>query len=181
MSGGGYCALNIGLKHLARFGSLLITLPYDSLGDSAGILAGHPELIPPNTPRTYLPTMPFRYPVSVMIATGKSAPTDVTTTYRVANALAARGQNVAVHLEPGLTHTWRAARAALPYLLAFADQVFGAPPGGHAVRPAAPRKPTVVALPPPAPAVAGTTRPSGSRQHQSHGYQAPVHSGGPTR
>ncbi len=131
MSGGGYCALNIGLKHLASFGSLLITLPYDSLGDSAGILAGHPELIPPNTPHTYIPTMPFPYPVSVIIATGKSAPTDVTTTYRVANALAARGQYVAVHLEPGMTHTWRAARAALPYLLAFANQVFEPPATGH--------------------------------------------------
>lgn len=154
MSGGGYCALNIGLKHLGAFGSLLITLPYDSLGDSAGILAGHPELIPPNTPATYIPTMPFPYPVSVIIATGKSAPTDVTTTYRVANALAARGQSVAVHLEPGMTHTWRAARAALPYLLAFANQVFGPPPGQQRVpspdrgQPVVAGKPTVIALPP---------------------------------
>jgi hypothetical protein len=160
MSGGGYCALNIGLKHLARFGSLLITLPYDSLGESAGILAGHPELIPPNTPQTYLPRMPFPYPVSVMIATGKSAPTDVATTYRVANALAARGQNVAVHLEPGMTHTWRAARAALPYLLAFANQVFD-PPGGHT----------------PPPTVASVTSPSGSRQHDTHRGPAHVHNG----
>jgi hypothetical protein len=177
MSGGGYCALNIGLKHLASFQSLLITLPYDSLGDSAGILAGHPELIGPNTPRTYLPTMPFRYPVSVLIATGKSAPTDVTTTYRVANALAARGQTVAVHLEPGLTHTWRAARAALPYLLAFANQVFGPAPGGHATRPAAP---TAIALPSGSPNVAGTTPPPGSRQHNGHRYRTRVHNGVPT-
>jgi hypothetical protein len=177
MSGGGYCALNVGLKHLARFGSLLITLPYDSLGDSAGILAGHPELIRPNTPQTYLPTMRFPYPVSVMIATGKSAPTDVATTYRVANALAGRGQYVAVHLEPGLTHTWRAARAALPYLLAFANQVFGAPPGSHAVRPALPSKPTAVALPPGRPGVAGATPPSRSRQHNGRRYPAGVHGG----
>jgi hypothetical protein len=153
MSGGAYCALNIGLKHLASFQSLLITLPYDSLGDSAGILAGHPELIPPNTPAQYVSTMPFTYPVSVMIATGKNASTDVTTTYRMANALAARGQYVAVHLEPGMTHTWRAARAALPYLLAFADQVFGSPPASR--KPLVPGKPpvvgkptTIIALPP---------------------------------
>jgi hypothetical protein len=157
MSGGGYCALNIGLKHLASFGSLLITLPYDSLGDSAGILAGHPELIPPNTPARYISTMPFTHPVSVIIATGKNAATDVTTSYRMANALAARGQYVAVHLEPGMTHTWRAARAALPYLLAFADQQFGTPtghpdsPGKVLVPPGralVPRKPTTIALPP---------------------------------
>jgi hypothetical protein len=153
MSGGGYCALNIGLKHLTSFQSLLITLPYDSLGDSAGILAGHPELIPPNTPARYVSTMPFAYPVSVMIATGKNAPTDVTTTYRMANALVARGQYVAVHLEPGMTHTWRAARAALPYLLVFADQMFGSPPVSG--KPLLPGKPpvvgkptTIIALPP---------------------------------
>ncbi|HEX4706050.1 MAG TPA: alpha/beta hydrolase-fold protein [Pseudonocardiaceae bacterium] len=170
MSGGAYCALNIGLKHLASFGSLLITLPYDSLGDSAGILAGHPELIAPNTPQKYIPTMKFTYPVSVIIATGKSAPSDVTTTYRVANALAARGQYVAVHLEPGLTHTWRAARAALPYLLAFANQVFGAPPGEkvHAAvsgQPV-PGKPGAIALPggkvPPGPLMPGHHPPLGN-------------------
>jgi len=175
MSGGGYCALNIGLKHLKSFGSLLITLPYDSLGDSAGILAGHPNLIAPNTPATYIPKMAFPYSVSVIIATGKSAPTDVTTTYRMANALAARGQRVAVHLEPGMTHTWRAARAALPYLLAFANQEFSAPPGSvntvpagsvHVAPPSPPTgrplvvgKPTTVALPPVPPPNHGSGKP----------------------
>lgn len=125
MSGGGYCTLNIGLQHLETFGSLLISLPYDDLGDSAGILAGHPELLAPNTPRSYIPTMKFTYPVSVIIAVGEGAPTDVATGHRLANALAARGQNVALVLQPGLTHTWRAARAALPYMLAFANQAFG--------------------------------------------------------
>jgi hypothetical protein len=151
MSGGAYCALNIGLKHLSSFASLLITLPYDSLGDSAGILAGHPELITPNTPQKYIPTMKFTYPVAVIIATGKSAQTDVTTTYRVADALATRGQYVAVHLEQGMSHTWRAARAALPYLLAFANQKFGPPPGGavHAAVSGQPMpgKPGTIVLP----------------------------------
>lgn len=148
MSGGAYCALNIGLKHLSSFASLLITLPYDSLGDSAGILAGHPELLPPNTPRDYIPTMAFPHPVSVIIATGMSAPTDVTTSKRLANELAARGQQVALHLEPGLTHTWRAARAALPYLLAYANEVFTRNQGGS-TQPVLPRS----ALPPPLPSV----------------------------
>jgi hypothetical protein len=179
MSGGGYCALNIGLKHLASFGSLLVTLPYDSLGDSAGILAGHPELIAPNTPQTYIPKMSFTYPVSVIIATGKSAPTDVATTYRVANALAARGQHVAVHLEPGMTHTWRAARAALPYLLVFANQVFGPPnvhpgaPNGHPKPPGtgtplAADRPSKVALPPAGPGHGDDGQPH--RRPAIHGF-----------
>ena len=124
MSGGGYCTLNIGLQHLETFGSLLISLPYDDLGDSAGILAGHPDLVAANTPRLYIPTMKFTQPVSVIIAVGEGAPTDVVTGHRLSNALAARNQKVELVLQPGLTHTWRAARAALPYLLVFADQQF---------------------------------------------------------
>lgn len=130
MSGGGYCTLNIGLQHLPTFGSLLISLPYDELGDSAGILAGHPDLVRANDPRLYIPTMNFTQPVSVIIAVGQSAPTDVVTGHRLANALAARNQKVALVLQPGMTHTWRAARAALPYMLVFADQAFNAPPSG---------------------------------------------------
>ncbi|HJP79448.1 MAG TPA: alpha/beta hydrolase-fold protein [Pseudonocardiaceae bacterium] len=136
MSGGGYCTLNIGLQHLETFGSLLISLPYDDLGDSAGVLNGHPDLVKANTPRLYIPTMNFTQPVSVIIAAGEGAPTDVATSHRLANALAARGQKVALVLQPGLDHTWREARAALPYLLDFANQVFSVPPTG--ALPAAP-------------------------------------------
>jgi enterochelin esterase-like enzyme len=107
MSGGGYCTLNIGLQHLETFGSLLISLPYDELGDSAGILAGRPDLLKANDPRLYIPTMNFPQPVSVIIAVGQSAPTDVTTGHRLANALVARNQKVALVLQPGMTHTWR--------------------------------------------------------------------------
>lgn len=126
MSGGGYCTLNIGLQHLETFGTMLISLPYDDLGDSAGILAGHPDLVAANTPRQYIPAMKFTQPIASIIAVGEGAPTDVATGHRLANALAARGQQVALVLQPGLTHTWRAARAALPYLLVFADQQFNA-------------------------------------------------------
>jgi hypothetical protein len=70
--------------------------------------------------------MKFTQPISVIIAVGEGAPTDVVTGHRLANALAARGQDVQLVLQPGLTHTWRAARAALPYLLVFADQQFNA-------------------------------------------------------
>ncbi len=171
MSGGGYCTLNIGLHHLETFGSLLISLPYDDLGDSAGILAGHPELLAPNTPRSYIPTMKFTYPVSVIIAVGESAPTDVATGHRLANALAARNQNVALVLQPGLTHTWRAARAALPYMLAFANQVFGAPPAGGGATPPSSAGQGTSALPlfqtvPHAPAHGGSTGGSKTSPHK---------------
>ena len=42
---------------------------------------------------------------------------------RCAGSLA-KGQKVALRLEPDLNHTWRTARAGLPYLLTFAAQQF---------------------------------------------------------
>ncbi|MGV9361749.1 alpha/beta hydrolase [Amycolatopsis sp. NPDC003731] len=128
MSGGGFGALNIGLHHVDEFATLVIALPYDDLNDSVGILDGNRAAIAANTPRRYLPTMRFSAPISVMLAVGTGAPTDVATARRIADALHARGQEAAVHAERGFNHTWHTARATLPYLLAFADQEFRTSP-----------------------------------------------------
>ncbi|MDX3196064.1 alpha/beta hydrolase-fold protein, partial [Streptomyces sp. MN03-5084-2B] len=128
MSGGGFGALNIGLHHVDEFATLVIALPYDDLNDSVGILDGNRQAIAANTPRRYLPTMKFPAPISVMLAVGTGAPTDVSTARRIADALHARGQEAVVHAERGFNHTWHTARATLPYLLAFADQNFRTPP-----------------------------------------------------
>lgn len=128
MSGGGFGALNIGLHHVDEFGTLVIALPYDDLNDSVGILDGNRAAIAANTPRRYLPTMKFPAPISVMLAVGTGAPTDVATARRIADALHARGQDAVVHAERGFNHTWHTARATLPYLLAFADQTFRTSP-----------------------------------------------------
>lgn len=128
MSGGGFGALNIGLHHVDEFATLVIALPYDDLNDSVGVLDGNQAAIAANTPRRYLPTMAFPLPISVMLAVGTGAPTDVTTAHRIADALRARGQEAVVHAERGFNHTWHTARATLPYLLAFADQAFRASP-----------------------------------------------------
>jgi enterochelin esterase-like enzyme len=124
MSGGGFGALNIGLHHVGEFATLVIALPYDDLNDSVGVLGGDQAAIAANTPRRYLPTMKFPATISVMLAVGTGAPTDVTTAHRIADALHARGQEAVVHAERGFNHTWHTARATLPYLLAFADQNF---------------------------------------------------------
>ncbi|MEV6879208.1 alpha/beta hydrolase-fold protein [Amycolatopsis sp. NPDC051128] len=128
MSGGGFGALNIGLHHVDEFATLVIALPYDDLNDSVGVLDGDQAAIAANTPRRYLPTMKFPAPISVMLAVGTGAPTDVATAHRIADALRARGQEAVVHAERGFNHTWHTARATLPYLLAFADQNFRATP-----------------------------------------------------
>lgn len=124
MSGGGFGALNIGLHHVDEFATLIIALPYDDLNDSIGVLGGNQAAIAANTPRRYLPTMKFSAPISVMLAVGTGAPTDVGTARRIAESLHARGQDAVVHAERGFNHTWHTARATLPYLLAFADQNF---------------------------------------------------------
>ncbi|MBB5897876.1 alpha/beta hydrolase [Kutzneria kofuensis] len=124
MSGGGFAALNIGLHHLDEFGALLISLPYDTLDGNEGLLGGNRNLVTANTPREYLPTMPFPHKVSVMLTAGTGAPTDAATANRVAAALQARGQNVVVRMERGFNHTWHTARASLPYLLTFAGRMF---------------------------------------------------------
>ncbi|WP_103342688.1 alpha/beta hydrolase [Amycolatopsis sp. CA-126428] len=128
MSGGGFGALNIGLHHVDEFATLVIALPYDDLNDSVGILDGNRAAIAANTPRRYLPAMQFPAPISVMLAVGTGAPTDVSTARRIADALHARGQEAVVHAERGFNHTWHTARATLPYLLAFADQNFRTSP-----------------------------------------------------
>lgn len=124
MSGGGYGALNIGLHHVDEFGSLLVALPYDTLGDDARLFHGDKNLLEANTPRDYLPTMKFSAPVAIMLAVGSGATTDMATARRIAGAFTARGQEAVVHIEHGFNHTWHTARATLPYLLAFADQHF---------------------------------------------------------
>jgi enterochelin esterase-like enzyme len=124
MSGGGFGALNIGLHHLDEFGVLPIALPYDDLNDSIDVMADDQNAIPEDTPRQYIPTMRFTYPVATILAVGSGAPTDVSTANRIADSLRDRGEEADVHIERGFNHTWHTARAVLPYLLAFADQHF---------------------------------------------------------
>ncbi|MBA8929728.1 enterochelin esterase-like enzyme [Kutzneria viridogrisea] len=124
MSGGGFCALNSGLRNLDRYGTLLVSLPYDTPGDATALLSGHPDLLRANTPRDYIPTMRFTAPVAVMLSAGENAQTDMTTARRIKRALEQRGQQVFMRFEPNLNHTWRTARAALPYMLAYANEQF---------------------------------------------------------
>ncbi len=131
MSGGAFCALNLGLHNQNTYSVILATEPYDD--PDTTLLAGHPDLLRANTPRAYLPTLPVTQPLAVMLHAGVVAHSDVDLAYRLGDQLAARGANVAVRTEPGEWHTWRTARIGLPYLLAFAAQNFttGGLPAQH--------------------------------------------------
>ena len=120
MSGGAFAALNIGLRHTGEFGTLLLSMPYDTPENRAALGASARV----NTPREYLGTMPFPRPVAAFLAAGTGAPGDVADARRIGAALRSWGQQAVVHTEDGFGHTWRTARATLPYLLAFAAGVF---------------------------------------------------------
>ncbi|MET8847843.1 alpha/beta hydrolase-fold protein [Amycolatopsis sp. NPDC004625] len=123
MSGGAFAALNIGLHHGDEFGALLLAMPYD-VPDNRHRLGEDPALLAANTPRDYLRTMRFPSPVSAILTAGAEAPGDVEGIRRLAEGFRARGQRAEVRVEEGLGHTWRTARVSLPYLLAFAAEVF---------------------------------------------------------
>ena len=144
MSGGAFCALNLGLRDQGVFSVILSTEPYDDPG-SAGqaLLAGRPDLLRANTPKAYIPGLRLAQPMAVMLHAGVIAGSDVELAHNVGDQLAARGAQVAVREEPGEWHTWRTARVGLPYLLAFAAEHFTA---NH---PAAPAPPAPQAVPTP--------------------------------
>ncbi|MDQ0383070.1 alpha/beta hydrolase [Amycolatopsis thermophila] len=126
MSGGAFAALNTGLHHTGEFGVLLLTLPYDTPGDVRDEFHGDRAAIERNTPRDYLTGMVFHDPVAVFLAAGSHDGDDVDRARDLAGRLTADGQQAVVHVEPGLTHTWRTARATLPYMLVFAGEHFPA-------------------------------------------------------
>lgn len=124
MSGGAFAALNTGLHHTGEFGALLLTLPYGTPGDAEDLFHGDRAAIERNTPRDYLPGVVFHDPVAVFLAAGSHDGGDVARARELAGELTAAGQRAVVHIEPGFTHTWRTARATLPYMLVFAGDTF---------------------------------------------------------
>lgn len=137
MSGGAFCALNMGLRQQNQYSVILDTEPEDDPGPAGSqLLAGRPDELRANTPRDYMRTIPIQHPMALMLHAGVVAESDVDLAHWIADQLAPRGVRVALREEPGEWHTWRTARIALPYLLKFADEHFA---GNHQPGPAATR------------------------------------------
>jgi enterochelin esterase-like enzyme len=122
MSSGGYCALNLGLRHQGEFSVILAHEPYGTPGRSAGrrLLGGSQARYRANSPIAYLPTVTFHHRLAVFLdapAQGGSLPD----TLRVAHELVARGQLVYLRVVRGVGHTWLEARLELPYSLLVAS------------------------------------------------------------
>jgi S-formylglutathione hydrolase FrmB len=122
MSSGGYGALNLGLHHQERFSVILSEMPYGDPGPVTWSLLGgsHARWLA-NSPSRYIPAMVFHHPMAVDLIAGSRDPTRGTAD-RLARMLAARGQQAQDTIVPDANHTWRGARAELPYALAFASQ-----------------------------------------------------------
>jgi len=128
VSAGGFCALNVGLRHQQEFGVLLGLMPYGDPGRNADdvMFHGDPRLVRLNSPDQYVATMPMRRSQAVFLAAGLGDPVVVGATQDLARELAARGLYVGVRLDPaGYGHTWREARREVPYALAFASAHLG--------------------------------------------------------
>lgn len=130
MSSGGYCALNLGLRHTDVYGSILAFEPYGEPGDGPD---GRPQLrdqaeYDANSPTTYLPTLDLPRPVPVFLDEGSEAPAEEKAMLAgLRDTLVARGQDVVLREEEGTSHDWRTVAAGLPYALVFAAQHL---PGG---------------------------------------------------
>ncbi|HEX5533964.1 MAG TPA: alpha/beta hydrolase-fold protein [Actinomycetales bacterium] len=128
MSSGGYCAMNLGLRHRDVYSTVLAMEPYGTPGTPAlqRLLAGNQALYRANSPTSYLPTMRFSHPMAFFVDVGaNSSPHSARA---LDHLLTARGQLVEYRVEPGVGHTWNEARAGLPYALAFAGRMLSAAP-----------------------------------------------------
>ena len=127
MSSGGYGALNLGLRHQDVFSVILAEMPYGDPGDvTARLLGGRGSAWLANAPDRYIPTMTFSAPVAAYLVAGAADPT-LATARRLAAMLQRRGQDAVFQALPGAGHTWRAARAELPFALVFASRAFAHP------------------------------------------------------
>lgn len=127
-SSGGFCALNLGLRHTDLYSVILGLMPYADPGSGGEAMLSTPEEIAANSPSGYIPTMDFAGPVGVFLDTGTLAGQEARTRDReLAALLTARGQRVELREEPGQGHTWAMVKVGLPYALRFAGRIVAPP------------------------------------------------------
>lgn len=128
ISAGGYCALNLGLRHQDEYSVVLAHMPYGDPGTEPEItrrlLGGQPALYRANSPRLYLPTLQFKAPVAFFMDVGSNDTALVGDARRLAAMLTGAHQQVDLRVVPGEAHTWRLGRDEVPYSLAFAASQF---------------------------------------------------------
>ena len=126
VSAGADCSLDLALRHLATFGIVVAHLPSGQPGAEALSVAFHGDrrLYDANAPIRYLPRMRFAHRLELYMDAGAQDAGDVSALRTLVRELQRDHQYVSARLVPNQTHTWREARAALPYSLDFASHVF---------------------------------------------------------
>jgi enterochelin esterase-like enzyme len=162
LSTGGYCAVNLVLRHQDVFSGIVSHSGYDRpdhnvyTGDLFGSDRREERA---NTPGQYLPTIPLTQPLGVYIDVGMSDGPSRSESTELSKAFERRGVAVTFHDFADESHSWLVWRrnlfSSLPWVSSwFVSTGVSAPagPGGTAVL-AAPTAPTVtgVAAPEPAP------------------------------
>ncbi|MEV7963066.1 alpha/beta hydrolase [Oerskovia paurometabola] len=128
MSSGGFCALNLGLRHLDTFGAIMALEPYGDPGDGGRRMLATRQEFDANSPSHYLPTMDFPQPVAVFLDGGTESPRrDREANRRLAAVLTERGQTVELREEKGQGHTWAMVHVGLPYGLMFLSEHLAQP------------------------------------------------------
>jgi hypothetical protein len=126
MSAGAYCALNLGFRHPSEYGAILSMEPFGDPGRNAvrTMLGGNAAAGAANSPSDYIRTMPLRHPQEVFLSAARNDPRTRPTATWMSEVLARRGVYVGLSLASDYSHSWREARAELPYALVFASDAF---------------------------------------------------------
>ena len=118
MSAGGFCALNLGLRHRGLVGAIVDMSGFDRPTHTGGMtgLFGHgvdlDRVLAGNTPVQYAPTLPSQPPLKVWLDCGRGDHSALADQRAMARILTGRGADVVLHLRPG-GHDYNVWRPAL--------------------------------------------------------------------
>ncbi len=120
MSSGGFCAVDLGLRHQDVFSAIAAIEPYTEPGSGGRSMLATRAQWEQHDASRYLPTMTFPDPVHVFVDIPGAARGTISgrESTRLVAMLERAGQDVVSRVEPGQGHTWTTARLALPYALA---------------------------------------------------------------
>ena len=133
-SAGGFCALNLGLRHRDVFGAIIDLSGFDHPtydGGMTGLFGPRADLaatVRANDPSQYVRTLPAGPRLNIWLDTGRSDQAARTDAHRMLAQLTAAGQNVQLHERPG-GHEYGVWRPALHQaMLSVARQMAGPRP-----------------------------------------------------
>ena len=125
-SSGGFCALDQGLRHPDLFSTILALEPYADPGSGGRAMLATAQQFAAHDVGGYARTVPLGQGTALFLGVAGSALGSHDPSGRaIAKTLAARGMDVAVHVDEGQSHTWSMARETIPYALVFASQHAG--------------------------------------------------------